>query len=108
MGTGRGKVSVMNKHSSRIAIAGVSHHTANVMALESFRFPDEPAFLAAAKKRFGGVSFFKLATGSRSLSKATRIHYGIFLKARSGRISSFLKAARRCTTFSHSLPVSNQ
>ncbi len=55
MGTGRGKVSVMNKHSSRIAIAGVSHHTANVMALESFRFPDEPAFLAAAKKRFGGV-----------------------------------------------------
>ena len=55
MGTGRGKVSVMNKHSSRIAIAGVSHHTANVMALESFRFPDEPAFLAAAKKRFSSV-----------------------------------------------------
>ena len=45
----------MNKHASRIAIAGVSHHTADVMALEAFRFADEPAFLAAAKKRFHGI-----------------------------------------------------
>ena len=45
----------MNKHGSRIAIAGVSHHTADVMALEAFRFGDEPAFLAAAKKKFQGV-----------------------------------------------------
>ena len=28
-----------------IAIAGVSHHTANVSALEAFRFPDELDFL---------------------------------------------------------------
>ncbi|MFY9750981.1 MAG: glutamyl-tRNA reductase [Methanoregula sp.] len=45
----------MNKHTSRIAIAGVSHHTADVMALEAFRFGDEPAFLAAAQKKFHGV-----------------------------------------------------
>ncbi|MCX6683649.1 MAG: glutamyl-tRNA reductase [Methanoregula sp.] len=38
-----------------IAIAGVSHHTANVTALEGFRFPDDPAFLQQAGKRFGGV-----------------------------------------------------
>lgn len=38
-----------------IAIAGVSHHTANVSAIEAFRFGDEPAFLAAAKERFAGV-----------------------------------------------------
>jgi glutamyl-tRNA reductase len=38
-----------------IAIAGVSHHTANVTALEAFRFPDEPAFLKAASQRFKGV-----------------------------------------------------
>jgi glutamyl-tRNA reductase len=38
-----------------IAIAGVSHHTANVTALETFRFPDEPEFLNKAGQRFKGV-----------------------------------------------------
>jgi glutamyl-tRNA reductase len=38
-----------------IAIAGVSHHTADVSALEAFRFPDDPAFLQEAGKRFEGV-----------------------------------------------------
>lgn len=38
-----------------IAIAGVSHHTADVKAIEAFRFGDEPAFLAAAKEQFTGV-----------------------------------------------------
>ena len=38
-----------------IAIAGVSHHMANVTALEKFRFPDEPGFLIAAGQRFKGV-----------------------------------------------------
>ncbi len=39
----------------RIAIAGVSHHTADVRAIEAFRFADEPAVLAAAKEHFSGV-----------------------------------------------------
>ena len=39
----------------QIAIAGVRHHTANVTAIESFRFAGEPEFLAAAKERFTGV-----------------------------------------------------
>lgn len=38
-----------------IAVAGVSHHTANVTTIESFRFSGEPEFLAAAKERFAGV-----------------------------------------------------
>ena len=38
-----------------IAIAGVSHHTANVAAIEAFRFAGEPEFLEAAGKRFAGV-----------------------------------------------------
>ena len=38
-----------------IAIAGVSHHTANVPALETFRFPDEPEFLNKAGQQFKGV-----------------------------------------------------
>ena len=38
-----------------LAIAGVSHHTANVVAIESFRFAGEEEFLAAAGRRFGGV-----------------------------------------------------
>jgi glutamyl-tRNA reductase len=39
----------------QIAIAGVSHHTANVTAIESFRFGTEMEFLASAKERFSGV-----------------------------------------------------
>ena len=39
----------------QIAVAGVSHHTANVTAIEAFRFGGEAEFLAAAKERFTGV-----------------------------------------------------
>lgn len=38
-----------------VAVAGLSHHTANVGTLEAFRFPDEKEFLTAAKERFKGV-----------------------------------------------------
>jgi glutamyl-tRNA reductase len=38
-----------------IAIAGVSHHTANVAAIEAFRFAGEPEFLEAAGIRFDGA-----------------------------------------------------
>lgn len=38
-----------------IAIAGVSHHTANVAAIEAFRFAGEPEFLEKAGKRFSAV-----------------------------------------------------
>ena len=45
----------MNGREAGLAIAGVSHQTADIAALEAFRFPDEAVFLAAAKKQFGGV-----------------------------------------------------
>lgn len=38
-----------------IAIAGVSHHTANVGAIEAFRFANEPEFLQEAGRRFSAV-----------------------------------------------------
>ncbi len=38
-----------------IAIAGVSHHTANVGAIEAFRFAHEPEFLQEAGRRFSAV-----------------------------------------------------
>jgi glutamyl-tRNA reductase len=38
-----------------IAIAGLSHHTADVAALEVFRFSDENRFLSRAAERFKGV-----------------------------------------------------
>jgi glutamyl-tRNA reductase len=38
-----------------IAVAGVSHHTANVAAIEAFRFANEPEFLEAACTRFDGA-----------------------------------------------------
>ena len=46
-----------------IAIAGVSHHTADVNAIELFRFPDEPEFLKKAVERFKGVSYSRPVTG---------------------------------------------
>ena len=38
-----------------LAIAGVSHHTANVTTIESFRFAGEEEFLSSARDRFPGV-----------------------------------------------------
>jgi len=38
-----------------IAIAGVSHHTANVAAIETFRFAGENEFLAEAGRQFSSV-----------------------------------------------------
>jgi len=38
-----------------VAIAGLNHHTAEVKVLESFRFPDEKAFLHSAREHFRGV-----------------------------------------------------
>ena len=47
-----------------IAIAGVSHHTANVTALETFRFPDEPAFLKKPVNSSKGFSYSRPVTVS--------------------------------------------
>ena len=38
-----------------LALAGLSHHTADIATLEAFRFPDEVAFLHEARERFKGV-----------------------------------------------------
>ncbi|MBP5082708.1 MAG: glutamyl-tRNA reductase, partial [Methanomicrobium sp.] len=38
-----------------VACAGINHHDASVEELEAFRFADEKAFLADAKKVFKGV-----------------------------------------------------
>ncbi|MDK2915930.1 MAG: glutamyl-tRNA reductase [Euryarchaeota archaeon] len=38
-----------------LALAGLSHHTADIATLEAFRFPDEAAFLREARERFRGV-----------------------------------------------------
>jgi glutamyl-tRNA reductase len=38
-----------------IAVAGISHHTANVSEIEAFRFPDETDFLVHAAEHFKGV-----------------------------------------------------
>jgi glutamyl-tRNA reductase len=38
-----------------LALASVSHHSAQAAAIEVLRFPDEPRFLAAAAERFRGA-----------------------------------------------------
>jgi glutamyl-tRNA reductase len=40
---------------SHLALAGLSHHSADIATLEAIRFPDEDAFLNAARERFKGV-----------------------------------------------------
>jgi len=45
----------MNEPLVPLAIAGVSHHTANVMTIEAFRFAGEEEFLASAREHFAGV-----------------------------------------------------
>lgn len=45
----------MSEPAAPLAIAGVSHHTANVADIEAFRFAGEEEFLADAKERFAGV-----------------------------------------------------
>jgi glutamyl-tRNA reductase len=46
-----------------LALAGLNYHTADIATLEAFRFPDEHAFLAAARERFKGA--FLLQTCNR-------------------------------------------
>jgi glutamyl-tRNA reductase len=45
----------MDEYIAPLAIAGVSHHTANVTTIEAFRFADEEEFLASARGRFAGA-----------------------------------------------------
>jgi glutamyl-tRNA reductase len=64
-----------------IAIAGISHHTANVMALEAFRFPDEKAFLEAAGRRFGGVLLLQTCNRVEVIVEGNAAALGDFLTA---------------------------
>jgi glutamyl-tRNA reductase len=48
-------IGVNEELNTPIAIAGVSHHTADVQALEEFRFHNEEAFLKRARDHFRGA-----------------------------------------------------
>ena len=99
----------MTNHRARIAIAGVSHHTADVMALEAFRFGDEPAFLAAARKRFRGVLLLQTCNRVEIMVEGDAgFASGSSLKGRAERGSSCSKAGRRSATSSRLLPASNR
>lgn len=74
----------------QIAIAGVSHHTANVSAIEAFRFGDEGAFLAIAKERFGGVLL---------LQTCNRVE--IIVEGNEQSLQEFLTAQNRHGFFTH-------
>jgi glutamyl-tRNA reductase len=56
----------------QFAIAGVSHHTANVTAIESFRFSGEAEFLAMAKERFAGVLLLQTCNRVEVIVEGTR------------------------------------
>ena len=83
----------MNKHPSRLAVAGVSHHTADVMALEAFRFGDEPAFLAAAQKKFKGVLLLQTCNRVEVIVEGTADNLKEFLEQQ-GRKGFFLMEGR--------------
>jgi glutamyl-tRNA reductase len=73
-----------------IAIAGVSHHTANVTALEGFRFPDEPALLQIAGQRFKGVLL---------LQTCNRVE--LIVEGDAGELRDFLTGQGRRDFFMH-------
>jgi len=83
----------MSKHPSRFAIAGVSHHTADVMALEAFRFGDEPAFLSAAQEKFAGALLLQTCNRVEVIVEGDAGSLRDFLEGQ-GRKGFFLLEAR--------------
>jgi glutamyl-tRNA reductase len=73
-----------------IAIAGVSHHTANVRAIETFRFPDEPELLRAAGKRFKGVLLLQTCNRAE-----------LIVEGDAGELRDFLASQGRQDFFMH-------
>jgi|WetSurMetagenome_2_1015567.scaffolds.fasta_scaffold34158_2 glutamyl-tRNA reductase len=73
-----------------IAIAGVSHHTANVTTIESFRFASEEEFLAAARDRFAGAML---------LQTCNRVE--VIVEGDAGTLTEFLESQGRADFFIH-------
>ncbi|WP_372961393.1 glutamyl-tRNA reductase [Methanoregula sp.] len=72
-----------------VAIAGVSHHTANVTALEAFRFSGESEFLEAARGQFPGVLLLQTCNRVEVLVEGTADELRTFL-AGQGREGFFV------------------
>jgi glutamyl-tRNA reductase len=75
---------------ARIAIAGMSHHTADVKAIESFRFASEEAFLAAARDRFAGAIL---------IQTCNRVE--VIVEGDAGALKAFLEEQGRADFFIH-------
>ncbi len=73
-----------------IAIAGVSHHTANVAAIEAFRFAGEPEFLQKARERFAAVLL---------LQTCNRVE--VIVEGDVDALSAFLREEGRSVFFVH-------
>ena len=73
-----------NRLFTPIACAGISHHSADVQALETFRYDDEPAFLLSARERFKGVVL---------LQTCNRIE--IFVQGTGNELNTFLEESSR-------------
>jgi glutamyl-tRNA reductase len=73
-----------------IAIAGVSHHTANVRSIEAFRFSDEPELLRRAGQRFRGVLL---------LQTCNRVE--LIVEGGAGELRDFLAGQGRQDFFMH-------
>jgi len=75
---------VTNRLFTPIACAGISHHSADVQVLETFRYDDEPAFLLSARERFKGVVL---------LQTCNRIE--IFVQGTGDELNTFLEESGR-------------
>ncbi|MDO9323980.1 MAG: glutamyl-tRNA reductase [Methanoregula sp.] len=73
-----------------LAIAGVSHHTANVTALEAFRFSGEAEFLEMAAARFKGILL---------LQTCNRVE--VIVEGNGDELQSFLTGLGRTGFFIH-------
>lgn len=72
-----------------LAIAGVSHHTANVTALEDFRFGDEQELLKSAGKWFKGVLLLQTCNRVELIVEGDAVTLREFLTAQ-GRKDFFM------------------
>jgi glutamyl-tRNA reductase len=72
-----------------LAIAGVSHHTADVTTIESFRFASEEEFLASARDRFPGILLLQTCNRVEVIVEGDAGALGEFLE-QNGRTGFFI------------------
>ncbi len=76
-----------------LAIAGLSHHVADIATLEAFRFPDEEAILREARERFKGVLLLQTCNRVEILAEGDARSLEGFLQERGRKNFTIIRGA---------------